>query len=594
MPQQSRFLVAFIVLSLSSASTADAAETDIADSSIVVSDFRDCEPEAALSSRMEQQKWRVLSYESQEVSGHMLAAASFINAPPVTLKLNLKGWHRISIGIWNPEFAYDGQPLVKIKLTDDPAFRQIHSSPTTDTQDVTYLTEHPVGEADLTGQEVVIAKSNGMQPRSAFIAYFRFTPMTPAEVAALQEDRRRDTRNLVACIDGTSYFHFGECSRPEHFLDQVELYRHSDVGKVLWAATYGSFTNYPTQVPGGQFLGDVARTRWQNGVPGNSYIRGQKQMSETLAKLGKQGIIPQQTVAHHVHTMGLKLDLMYRLGILGGFGLWRTADNFTLRHPHLKQVRRDGTVVEKASYAYDEVQDLTLSLIRESTTLIDADGINLCFVRGPHFLQFEEPILREFRKQHNEDAQKVPEDDPRLLRVRAELMTRFIRRARKTLDAVGRAKGKRLTLSVWVWPSTQNVWLGKTPLHEGLDVIGWIREGLLDSVICQGGIDQEYLLEGRKHDCQFVHFTGYHDDRRMSPGTVHNAYQQGVEAFAYWDIDAAQIYPEAWNWLRRIGHRNEIATWATEGLPKVKRIPLLRIAGGNAKDGLADAVYSGG
>ena len=560
----------------------------------IVSDLQNCEPKAALSAKMEQQKWRGIPYQTDQLSGHILAAASFIQAPPVTLKLDLKGWHRISIGIWNPEFSYDGQPLVKIKLSDAPAFRQIHVGATSDTQSTTYLSELPIGEADLTGQDMVIAKSNGMQPRSAFVAYFRFTPMTNDEIDAMQQDRQRNTRNLVACIDGTSYFHFSEYSRPEHFLEQVELYRHSDVEKVLWAATYGNFTNYPTRVPGAQFLGKAARTRLQEGIPGNSYIRGQSQMSKTLAKLGQQNRIPQQICAKHVHSMGLKFDLMFRLGILGGYGLWRTDDNFTNQHPHWRQVRRDGVVVQKASYAFDEVQNLTLALIRESTTLIDADGVNLCFVRGPHFLQYEEPVLHQFQEKYNEDARQVAEDDPRLLRIRANLMTKFIRGARNALDTVGREKGKHLTLSVWVWPSQQNVWLGKTPLEEGLDVIGWIREGLLDSVICQGGIDQEYIQEGNKHNCQFIHFTGYHHDRRMSPNTIHAAYQENIQAFAFWDIDAVQIYPSTWNWLRRIGHQQEIANWAAEGLPETKRIPLTRINGADAKLGLADAVYSGG
>ena len=197
----------------------------------IVSDLQNCEPKAALSAKMERQKWRVIPYQTDQLSGHMLAAASFIQAPPVTLKLDLKGWHRISIGIWNPEFSYDGQPLVKIKLSDAPAFCQIHASTTSDTQSTTYLSELPVGEADLTGQDMVIAKSNGMQPRSAFVAYFRFTPMTNGEIDAMQQDRQRNTRNLVACIDGTSYFHFSEYNRREHFLEQVELYRHSDVKK---------------------------------------------------------------------------------------------------------------------------------------------------------------------------------------------------------------------------------------------------------------------------------------------------------------------------------------------------------------------------
>ena len=46
----------------------------------IVSDLQNCEPKAALSEKMEQQKWRVIPYQTDQLSGHMLAAASFIQA----------------------------------------------------------------------------------------------------------------------------------------------------------------------------------------------------------------------------------------------------------------------------------------------------------------------------------------------------------------------------------------------------------------------------------------------------------------------------------------------------------------------------------
>ena len=132
-------------------------------------------------------------------------------------------------------------------------------------------------------------------------------------------------------------------------------------------------------------------------------------------------------------------------------------------HPEYRQVLRDGTVIEKASYAFPEVQQLMLNLIREATTLIDADGINLCYTRGPRFLSYEQPILDAFTSKYGEDARSVDPEDPRLLEVRAGIMTGFMYKVRQTLDEVGAEKGKRLELSVWAWPHDQNVWLGKRP-----------------------------------------------------------------------------------------------------------------------------------
>jgi hypothetical protein len=306
--------------------------------------------------------------------------------------------------------------------------------------------------------------------------------------------------------------------------------------------------------------------------------------------------LPLQRATEYAHNMGLKFDLMFRLGILGGLGVSKSHEaNFVRRHPEWRQQLKDGTFLEKASYAYPEVQQLMLDLINDSCQKIDADGINLCFVRGPHFLQFEKPVLDAFQSEYGTDPLTLPEDDPRFGLVRAKIMTRFIRNVRKQLDAVEKKKGSHLNLSVWVWPSEQNVWLGKHPLDEGLDVKTWLREGLLDSVICQEGIDQEYIRLGRKTGAEFVLFTGYRGEKAMSPTTIQKATDQGVSHFAYWDIDAVQHTPVIWKWLRHSGDPEAMATFVKEpGTLKRQIIPLLQINGNDVKKGLKDAVYSGG
>ena len=101
---------------------------------------------------------------------------------------------------------------------------------------------------------------------------------------------------------------------------------------------------------------------------------------------------------------GIKFDLMFRMGIIGNIPRRIDSQDFVTQHPEYRQVLRDGTVIEKASYAFPVVQQLMLDLIREATTLIDADGINLCFTRGPHFLSYEQPILDAFTAQYGGDA----------------------------------------------------------------------------------------------------------------------------------------------------------------------------------------------
>ncbi len=561
---------------------------------IIISDFHSCVPTEALSSKIEAKKWRLLSYKTKEFSGQMLTAASVIDAPPLTFNPKLKGWYQISVGVWNPPFSYDGNPLVKIKLSSDLAFRRIAVRKSSDTQKTTFLREVPFTEADMTGQNIVFGKSNGLLPKSAFIAYLRFRPMSETQIMAIKEKRKTRPRNLIACLDGMSHFWVSECTTQEQLHEVIAPYRHSDVGKVLWAVTYGSRMGYPTQVKGAEFIADASRMNFLKTVPGNSYVMGDNHYQKAMRSFAEKGIIPQQVIAEQAHSMGLKFDLMFRLGILGGFGLLEN-NNFCRDHPEFRQVQRDGTIVSKSSYAFPEVQQLVLDQIGEAVEKIDADGINLCFVRGPHFLQYEEPILKAFRDKYpGEDARKVPPTDPRLIQIRARIMTNFLKKVRGVLDKVGKTKKKKLTLSVWVWPWKRGVWLGGTPLQEGLDVKKWITEGLLDSICCQEGIDPDYIMLGKKHHCDFVLFTGYRGDLAMKPSTIRAAYQAGVGQFVYWDIDLVQIYPDAWHWIRDIGQQKQIDRWTTDGLPKSKFIQLLEINGTDSTKGLADSVYSGG
>ena len=563
-----------------------------------------CQPTSALSTGKEKGKWQLLTYETDEVNGTMISASSYINAPDVTLPLDACGWHAVYVGYLHPFFAYDGRFLVKLKLTDDAAFRVIVEperlrAMSPETPEATYIREVFFKTADLTGQDLVIGKSNGVLGRTSHIAYVKLVPLSPQEVERIQEDRARtDTRNLVVSIDGTSYFHERECTRPEHILEIVEPYRYSDVGRILWAVVHGSHVLYRSQVQDAVFHGDDPRAQLVEGAGANSYILGEVQMAETLTTLAAKGVFTHQLAAEHAHAMGLKFELMFRLGILGGVpaGL-QDPGNLVCRYPEFRQVLRDGTVVEKASYAFPEVRQFMLSLVRESVERFDVDGINLCFTRAPHFLLYEKPVLDAFRSKYGQDAREFHFTDPRLCEIRAGFMTDFVRRVRQVLNEVGQAKGKQLELSVWVWPMEESPHKGerikdyaRTMIEEGLDIRTWLGEGLLDSVICESGIDQECMNLCRAHGCRFFLFTGV-GERAMSPKTITQAYKAGVNGFACWDVDGHQYDPEQWAWLSRIGHREEMENWE-EQLTRLIRVR--EIAGSDLIQGLFASIYSGG
>jgi hypothetical protein len=419
-----------------------------------ITDLEIAQPRDAVSRKNEADKWRLLPYETRDMQGKMLCAASFVNAPDITLPLRAKGWYAVYLGVWNPEFACDGQPVVKARLSSDRAFRQLHIRGGADTQDATFLREIHLTTDDLTNRNLVIGKANGLLGHSCYVAYVKLVPIPAGKVKEIETDRTAtDRRRLTATIDGSSYFHFSEYSKAEHILELVELYRHSDVGKILWAVSYGSAVNYPAKVPDALFLGNEA-TRGGLIPDGgsNDYVRGERQMYESLRRFAAEGIIPQQVAAKRAHELGIKFDVMLRLGIHGGVEgvgpIWSTEDIYTRKFPQYRQVLQDGTVLEKASFAFPPVRQFQLDLIRDAAEQIDCDGVNLCFVRGPHYVAFEKPLLEAFGARYHEDARKVALDDPRLGKVRAEFITPFVRCARNVLDQVGAKKGRALTLSV--------------------------------------------------------------------------------------------------------------------------------------------------
>ena len=572
-----------------------------------------CQPQQALSDRMEQGKWQLITYETEKLNGTMVGALPIINTPNLTMPLDASGWHKVYIGYWNPSHLYNDDAIIKAKLSDQPAFRVFHEDVSADRQDSTFLREAFFDYADLTGQSLVIGKSNCILGKQMFFAYVKLVPMSGEEVDQVFKDRAdRCTRKLSVSIDGASYLHLCEFSSPNDILSLVEPYRNSDVGRIFWAVCYGALTNYPTSVKGAQYraegawpnLLDQAYRNRDRGI--TSRHRGEKQTLNTLRTLASDGLIPQQLAADHVHSMGvgIKFDLMFRMGILGNLPRQPDRGDFVSEHPEYRQVRRDGTVIEKASYAFLEVQQLMLNLIREATTLIDADGVNLCYIRGPRFLSYEQPILDAFTSKYGEDARSVDPEDPRLLEVRAGIMTDFMYKVRQTLDEVGAEKGKRLELSVWAWPHDQNVWLGKRPIDEGLDIQAWIKAGLLDSVVSRDndpergiyGIDSDYISLGKAHNCKFTlgdgeYMHGLGEERRGH--WLLAAKDAGVEYFAYRDADFAQINPELWAWLRRIGHEEERLNWDHEA-HQIKPILFHTIDGIDVLQGLSQTVYSGG
>jgi hypothetical protein len=204
---------------------------------VYVTDMSRCRPQAVLSPQAKKDCWQLIPYETVDPGakkGTMIGAASFVDAPDVTLPLGVTGWHAVYVGFWNPRYVYDGGTTVKVKLSTDPCFTRIVEPEPGIDWNATHIKEALCATADLTGRTLQFGKVHGPFAQKAYIAYVKLAPLSARQVAELHADRAgKDARILQASIDGLSYFWSNEYRTREHIMELIEPYRHSDVGKVL-------------------------------------------------------------------------------------------------------------------------------------------------------------------------------------------------------------------------------------------------------------------------------------------------------------------------------------------------------------------------
>ena len=559
---------------------------------LYISDLSRCLPATALSHEPRQDAWHCLPYETCDAdvpSGTMICAGSSVSAPEVSLPLNVSGWHAVYVGYWNPHYDYDSGTCIRVRLDNDPASIRIKEPEPDLDRSGTFLHEAFVKEADLTGRTLVFSKYGGPLGKKAYLAYVKLVPLIREEVARAE---RRDTRLLQAAIDGWSFLFADEYTSREHVLDLVERYRDSDVGKVLWAFNYGDRTNYPSEV--GAFLGDGHAVPIPVVPATNRHLAGEKVSGESLRELATKGWVPQRVVAEHLHDMGVKFDAMFRLAILGDIPPMRrlAGRRFLEAHPECRQVSAQGAPIEKASYAFPEVRAFMVSLIEEVVTSFEVDGVNLCFIRGPLFTQYEQPVLDDFQATFGEDPRGVGLDDPRLHRTRCRYLTQFVREVRDLLRRISQSRGKELTLSAMVYPSAAS------NFPSGFDVEDWISSGLIDSVALvinpKEGADPKLIRLAGANGCEVVQFCGY---TTMHQGDwvrgMLDGLEAGADAFGIWDMDAWQDDPVWWSMARRAGHREDLEAFAVRTPCRPTR-QLRTVGGYDVLHGLSQAVYSGG
>ena len=561
---------------------------------VMLTDFSVCTPRSALATKPEFRHWQMIEYQADGVSGKMLGAKGLIEAPDVTLPMKIKGWHKIYIAYWNPlfEFGIPREMVLKLKLTGDPCFQRILQGEVGEPAEQTHPGRTSLVEVfwraeDLTDKNLSIGKFKG---RRAYIAYVKLVPLSPEEVAGVKQERESWTgdRRLVGTIDGTAFQkYFYSVPTEEDLREWVEVYRYSTVGKIIWAVNYGDWVNYPSKF--GKLLTDIPTYGdMSDNIYSQTIVPAQRAL---LAK----GIAYHDIIADHLHSMGIKFDIMIRPSIQRGpledVGGWMD------EHPEFRMRHGDGSPIEKLSYAFPEVRNFQLAIIREAAERFDIDGVNVAFVRlNQTFGDGEQPLVDAVRAKYGEG----PWTKDQMNKVKEEFLIQLMRDARKVLDEVGKKKGKRLELSALVWS-----WAGPGRAYSpifNVDYRTMMKEKLLDSVIIhQGaGVNDEDIAIAHANGCKYVL---YPDAREADLAKILiDGYAKGLDGAADWDINDPRFvgpdYNRNYKYIRSSGDPEKLNTVLAAPPPdeaEKKFITIHKINGKSVsgKD-LWNACYAGG
>ena len=542
---------------------------------IYLTDMGKCLPASALSPVSTHTQWQLAEYDAGEIKGMMIMAQAFAKAPQVRLPVNLKGWHAISIGFWPGVY---GDCTLRYRLSNEQVFTLIHQEHRhqwTRTDLIETLPRY----VDFTGAESIVFGKH--DETKSCIAYVRLDPLSEEKAHAIQQDRQRtDTRRMIQLIDGFGVFSSlpWNIQTADALREFVEGYRYSDYRMIMWGANGGDLTFYPTT--------KVGRFILNNDAP--SPTPGDKRALDNHNALAKAGVPnPFEVVLKHSHDIGLEFHLYYRMALADSRHpvAWTSGETFWLKeHPEYRMLAKDGTPMGLASYAFPQVRDFMVSLIEEGMQY-DIDGVNICLIRGPEYVGYEQPVIDDFKKLYGEDPRELPDHEERLQKLRAGYMTEFFRTLRKAADKRAAERGRKMEVSTYVQNTDARM------QYFGYDSYTWIKEGLVDFIFQPG--TPRLRAMAKEADCKiYVQANG---TAGGAVGGMKNAYAQGYEGVWFWDGDMMPFRPEAWNIVRRLGHKDETIALSPDekSYPKMKRTKILSIGGQDLSKTVSKGVPGG-
>lgn len=414
------------------------------DISEIVENKRDISPELA------KDKWQVLSYELGEFKGKMLVAWQTAHPREIKLNFNVKGWHKIYLGLIN----FGGENSLGIRflksgektVVNTQIFGKDYWAPSEWAQEV-YFTSLNFDEDGLS-----FFKTDLENPTlTSSLVFVRLVPMTKTEI-----------HNFTSCRKGCVAYHFDndfiwetENVNPEESLGRIEMLRGFGSDKIMFEMPFSDYFDKSEENADSPVYNLLDVRRKKRYI---SYINHKE--SFIAALLNKTCDI------------GFETYCTYRMEA-GDFMLPASKsvfEQFSDLYPALTCRTRDNRKIKALSYAYPQVRKMIIDGLL-SDLKYGFDGISLIFHRGVH-IAFEKPVLDRVKALYGVDARTLPFSDERLNNVLSEFMTTFMREFHFAL----KENYPSVKVNAIVYYDTIS------SKNFGLDVKQWAEEGLVDSI----------------------------------------------------------------------------------------------------------------
>lgn len=436
--------------------------------SFVLADLSRAQPVTAVTREARRPGvWKVVPYETAGFAGNALSVYAHTEPPKVSVKLGREGTYAIYVGLITTSNGL-GQATdngLRVKLEREPVYRRMANNVKVVAPRRDQVQEQFFTVTDLSREDALEFAPLPNLP--ATVAYVRLVLVTAEEKQAwLRDLRERSTKTSVFTFDGGSWIWPYRPRSAEDLRANFRGMEGTDAG--LWWFQIGADQVY--------YKSKVGTVRFDGAEDFPQDFR--RDHAEAVRHLIDRGINPLVVAREAAREQGREFHVMLRPAAWAAAYPYEEtfASRFYENHPEWRAVDYEGKRTFFMSYAVPEVRQHVIAVLRESVQLSDPDGVGFLFNRGMPMILWEPAFCELFAKEHGVDPRGVKQDDPRVLALRAKIMTGFFREVRTMLDEEGVKRNKRYQLSA----STFGVKPGNDLF--GLDVESWVGQGLVDNL----------------------------------------------------------------------------------------------------------------